>query len=304
MNKVNIANVDLNLLVVFDAVLLERNTVRAAKRLGLTQPAISHALTRLRAQLGDRLFVRAPRGLIPTPKALALEKPVREILAASESVFFGSKLFEPYHATNTFRLATTDYFEKIGLPFLLQFLENNAPRTTLMSRPTGGYLPKQGLEDGEFDLAIAGFYHDVPSNFRQQKLFTDDFVAVTHAKRKVPAKLTPEFYARQRHMVISPQGDLKTASREIMRGLGYEIHYAVGVTGFLSPARILTMTDLMLTCPRRLAEAYLENFPLKIHELPFKIPAMTIVQVWHERQQDDPAHQWLRQNLKEICTKL
>ena len=297
-------NVDLNLLAVFNAVVTERNTVRAAKRLGLTQPAISHALSRLRHQLGDRLFVRAPRGVIPTPRALALEKPVREILVAAEQVFFGLATFDPRKATNTFRVATTDYFEKIVLPFLLKHLETHAPGMTIMSRPTGGYLPKQGLEEGEFDLAIAGFYKEIPGNFIQQKLFMDDFVAVSHKKKKVPAKLTPEVYAEQRHIVISPQGDLKTTSREMMRALGYEIHYAAGVTGFLSPARILTMTDLMLTCPRRLAEAYGENFPVKIQELPFKIPPMTVVQVWHERQQGDPAHQWLRQTLKEITAKI
>lgn len=303
MNKMNISKVDLNLLLVFHAVMEEKTTTKAADRLGLSQPAISHSLNRLRDLLGDRLFVRASRGVIPTPKALAIEPTVREILERTEKVFFDPPVFNPKTAKITFRIATTDYFEQVALPHILKRTQIDAPHITLISRPTGGYLPTEGLEKGEYDLAIAGFYKDVPNRFLKQKLYLDDFVFVAHKNKKLgKGPLSYEQYAKQKHIIISPHGDLKTQSKEIMRKQGYEIEYSVAVTGFLSPARILSMTDLSLTCPRRLAQSYLEFFPLKIYELPYKIPTMSVVQVWHERQQDDPAHKWFRQLLHEVCS--
>ena len=303
MNKMNIAKVDLNLLLIFHAVMEEKTTLKAAAKLGLSQPAISHGLNRLRDLLEDRLFVRASRGVIPTPKAIALEPTVRDLLEKAEKVFFDPPVFNPKTADNVFRIATTDYFEQVALPLILKRLQKEAPNVTLLSRPTGGYLPKEGLEAGDYDLAIAGFYREIPDRYFQQKLYNDDFVFVTHKKRKM-GKLTLDRYSQERHIVISPQGDLKTQSKAIMEKHGYHIHYSVGVTGFLSPARILTMTDLALTCPRRLALSYLEFFPLKIYDLPFKIPTMSVIQVWHERQQDNPAHKWLRQLFYETCSAL
>lgn len=303
MNKMNINKVDLNLLLIFHTVMEEKTTMKAAARLGLSQPAISHGLNRLRDLLEDRLFVRASRGVLPTPKAMALEPIVKDILEKAEQVFLEPPKFDPKTAENTFRLATTDYFEQVALPLVLKRLQKEAPNITLMSRPTGGYLPKEGLEAGDYDLAIAGFYQDIPNRFFKQKLYQDEFVFVTHKNRKI-GKLSLEEYANQRHIIISPQGDLKTKSKEIMKKHGYDIHYSVAVTGFLSPARILSMTDLALTCPKRLALTYLEFFPLKIYELPFKIPTMNVIQVWHERQQDNPAHQWFRNLLYEVGQEL
>lgn len=305
MNKMNIAKIDLNLLLIFHAVMEEQTTVKAASRLGLSQPAISHGLNRLRDLLGDRLFVRSSRGVIPTPKAICIEPTVRELLERAERVFFDPPEFNPKLATDTFRIATTDYFEQVALPEILKRIESVAPNVTLISRPTGGYLPKEGLEKGDYDLAIAGFYKDIPDRFFKQTLFKDNFVFVAPKSKRIgKSPVTYEQYAKLRHMVISPQGDLKTQSKALMKKQGYDIQYYSAVTGFLSPARILSMTNLSLTCPRRLAESYIEFFPLKIYELPFKIPTMDVVQVWHERQQDSPAHKWLRQMFHEVCSGL
>ena len=305
MNKMNISKVDLNLLLIFHAVMEEKTTLKAATRLGLSQPAISHGLNRLRDLLGDRLFVRASRGVIPTPKAIQIEPTVRELLERAEKVFFDPPDFNPQLADNTFRIATTDYFEQVALPHILKRIQQEAPNITLISRPTGGSLPKEGLENGDYDLAIAGFYKDIPERFFKQKLYTDDFVFVAHKTKKVgKSPLSFEQYAKQRHIIISPHGDLKTQSKAIMEKHGYSIRYNVGVTGFLSPARILSMTDLTLTCPRRLAESYLEHFPLKIYELPFKIPTMSLLQVWHKRKQNNPAHKWFRQLFHDTLTEL
>ncbi|MFM8314065.1 MAG: LysR family transcriptional regulator, partial [Deltaproteobacteria bacterium] len=150
---VNIKNIDLNLLVVFGALCTEKNTTKAAQRLGLSQPAISHALARLRQQLNDPLFVRASRGLVATQRALELEKPVVHLLSQLDSLLTGPSVFTPRTARNVFRIATTDYFEQIALPKLLNVLEKEAPDVTVVSRPTLGSLPKTELENGHYDLA-------------------------------------------------------------------------------------------------------------------------------------------------------
>ncbi len=225
MNKMNIAKIDLNLLLIFHAVMEEKTTVTAAARLGLSQPAISHGLNRLRDLLGDRLFVRSSRGVIPTPKAVCIEPTVRELLERAERVFFEPPEFNPALAKDTFRIATTDYFEQVALPHILKRIQDEAPHVTLISRPTGGYLPKEGLEKGEYDLAIAGFYKDIPDRFFKQTLYRDGFVFVAPKNKKIgKSPLSFEQYAKQRHMVISPHGDLLTQSKAIMKKMAMTLN--------------------------------------------------------------------------------
>lgn len=178
MNRININQMDLNLLRVLDAVGIEKNTVRAAAKLGLTQPAVSHALNRLRDIFGDRLFVRASRGVVPTPLAQSLQNPVREIVSKAEVLFLGSALFNPLTTQKHFKIATTDYFEQIKFPVLIQIFQHQAPLSTLIASSTRGALPEKELESGELDLAIAGFYGEIPPRFFKQKIFEDDFVCI------------------------------------------------------------------------------------------------------------------------------
>lgn len=300
MNRTNISQIDLNLLLILDAVGTEKNTVRAAEKLGLTQPAVSHALNRLRDIFGDRLFVRASRGVVPTPLAQSLQIPVRELIAKAEVLFLGSSIFNPQTTQKQFKLATTDYFEQIEFPTLIQSFQTQAPLSTLISRSTLGVLPEKELESGEIDLAIAGFYGDLPPRFFKQKIFEDDFVCIgSKNNSSLKGNITIEKFAQFKHILISPQGDLQSKSKAIMKKKGFNLNYVAGVSSFLSPAKIISESDLVLTCPRRLAESFLDYFPLKIHELPFKIPPIEVVQVWHERNQDDHAHQWLRKLIRD-----
>lgn len=304
MNKINIGKIDLNLLLIFHAVMEQKTTVKAAHLLGLSQPAISHGLNRLRDLLNDRLFVRASRGVIPTPKALEIEPIARELLERAEKIFLNSPKFEPIKAKNTFRIATTDYFEHLVMPFVFRKLEKEAPDITVICRPLDARLPESRLESGEFDLAIAGFFKDIPDSFIKQKLFSDDHVCIVNKNKTFGKTLTLQKYAEQKHIISSPHGDLKTRSREILKKHGYDLQYVGGVSGFLSPARILSMTDLVMTCSRLLASTYAEAYPLKIYELPFQLMPFTLVQVWHERQQDDQAHKWFRGLIHEVCNQI
>lgn len=301
----NIKKLDLNLLVIFSCLCKERSTTKAALRLGLSQPAISHALTRLREQLNDPLFVRASKGLVPTDRALELEKPVLALLSQLDNVLGTPKEFIPLKANNIFRIATTDYFELVVLPRLLQRLEKEAPGVTIISRPTYGLLPKAELERGDYDIGVAGFYGKLPEGFMKQKLFNDDFVCASRKNHsRIRKNLSLLQYAEEKHILISVHGDMKAKTKDILAKKNLNQHFSTGVASFLSPGWIITSTDLLLTCPRKLAEVYEKYLPLKIYELPFELSSISVIQVWHERCQKDPAHAWLRQMIYGVCQEI
>jgi DNA-binding transcriptional LysR family regulator len=302
----NIRTIDLNLLVIFGALCAEKNTTKAANRLGLSQPAVSHALSRLRDQLKDPLFVRASRGLVATKRALELEGPVLKLLSQLDEVLVGPNDFDPLKSQSTFRIATTDYFELVALPKILMVLEREAPGITILSRPTLGSLPKTELENGEYDLAIAGFYGDLPEGFVKQKVFDDDFVCVSRTDHPRVKKKTLSLaqYAEEKHILISPQGDMKSKSQDLLAKKGLHQQFRAGVASFLSPGWILTTTNFLLTCPRKLAKSYEKYLPVVIYELPIEIPRIQVIQVWHERSHRDAAHSWFRQVIHKVCQEL
>lgn len=301
----NITSIDLNLLVVFRTLMQEKNTVRAGKILGMGQPTISHALRRLRESFNDPLFVRASRGLVPTRRALELAPGVSEFLQNIEQLLLTPGIFDPKSAAVTFRLATTDYFEHVALPQLLKIMEREAPHCTLISRPTSGELPKSALESGEIDLAIAGFYGKLPDNHYSQHLFSDDFVCVARrAHPHIGQKLKLKQYASEKHILISPQGDMKSQTAQQLKRHGFEQQFLAGVSSFATPGAIVCESNLLVTCPRRLALSYQRFLPVAIHELPFSIKGIAIVQVWHGRHHADPAHTWLRRLIHQVAQTL
>lgn len=169
-------------------------------------------------------------------------------------------------------------------------------------RPTGGDLPKAELYDGSVDLAIAGFFGEPPDGFYRQRLFDESFTCVVRADHPVvKRRLTLAQYTRLSHVLISPAGDLHGVVDELLASRGRRRHVAVGASSFLSPAWIVARSDLILTAPRRLARAYQGGLPLRLIAPPIDIPGFTVVQVWHERQNADPAHRWLRQLVARTC---
>ncbi len=297
----NIHNIDLNLLGLFHVLNEEKSVSKAALRLGLSQPAVSNALSRLRGILGDPLFVRGSKGLQRTPRALELEKPIDDFIHSIENILLEPKVFDARSSRATFRLATTDYFEQVFLPKLLKYMEREAPQMTLVSRPTLGKLPKDELESGSYDLAIAGFYGDLPEGYFQQIIFQDDFVCVAGKKHPVhKSKLTLEAYSKYQHLMISPQGDLQGRVDELLKKKNLRRQIRAGVSSFTSTGWALCDTDLLLTCPRKLAQRFTEYLPLAIQEPPFDLPALKIYQVWHQRTHVSPSHQWLRQAMARI----
>ncbi len=283
---------DLDLLRVFDHLHRERHLTRAARLLGLSQPAVSRALTRLRDALGDPLFVRAPRGIVPTPRADALAAEVREILRRTTALTQPAEL-DPAVLERTFVLASVDLVEADLLPRLAALLAKEAPRVAITSRPIG-VDASEALSTGRVDLAI-GVRSNVPPDAMSTQLFEDDFVCVV--RRGHPAmkkKLTLEQFASLSHVLISPAGTPGSVVDEALAKHGLTRRIAVRTHTFLAAPRVVAATDHVLTGPRRVLTAMARVDGLQLFAPPVALRGFAVLMAWHPRVQIDPVHVWLR----------
>ncbi|OBP16591.1 LysR family transcriptional regulator [Rheinheimera sp. SA_1] len=298
----NIKTKDLNLLLLFKVLFEELNVSSAAVRMDLSQPALSHKLNKLRHEFADPLFVRAARGLTATPKAIALAPAILQLVSELEG--FYQQQTQPDFLAQTDRLViySTDYIESLLLPDLLARFSEQAPNVQLVFRHTQGTLPKQQLERGECDLAIAGFYRDLPESFYQQQLLAEQFVVLLRQQHPLSDQiLTLENYCQARHIVTTLTGDLHGIVDQALALTGHSRLVCAGLSGFLSPAYLLEKNDLLLTCLKSLAELSRCSHPeLIIKDCPVPLPTVQISQIWHSRTQDDPLRRWLRHQIQQL----
>ncbi len=303
----NLLQRDLNLLMIFHVLYQEQNASRAAEILSISQPALSHKLNKLRHEWNDNLFVKAPRGLTPTPKAHAIAKQINELVPDLER-FYSSHL-EPHFDKRSDRIYiyTTDYIEQLVVPQLLCRIKKCAPNVTLITRNTRGELPRTELEKGQCDLAIAGFFASIPESFRQQALLEERFVVLaTHHNRFIDEELTLESYLACDHLVTTLTGDLNGIIDQQLNQIGQKRRILAGLSSFLAPPQIIReCPELIITCLESLAKLAVERDGqcLKMHELPISVPNVTISQVWHERTHLDPLRQWLREQIRDILAQ-
>ncbi len=296
----NLHAIDLNLLLSFDALLEEGSVTKAAKRVGVSQPAMSNALGRLRRSIGDELLVRTKTGMVPTPRALELAGPVREALSTLERALEDRGSFDAATAERKFVLATNDYAEMVLLPALALHCAKYAPGVDLSVRALGD-LPSSALESGEVDLAL-GVFQDIPGSLRQQGLFKDRFVCVARKDHpEVQGTLSLEQYARQTHVLISPRGKGPGVVDHVLAQQQLQRRVAVSVPHFSVAPLLVAQTDHVLTLASRVACAFGAALGLQVLEPPLDLPHFTIRQVWHQRFQQDAAHAWLRRCLAEIA---
>ncbi len=297
----NIASVDLNLLVAFDAIFKERNITLAAQRIGLSQPAMSSALGRLRRTFNDALFVRTGRGMQPTPYAQLLAPPIQracELIA--DSLLIGAT-FDPAHATRTFNLYMTDIGEAVFLPRLIGALASAAPavRVRVLRVPARG--AHEAMAAGEVDIAI-GLFPDLKAGFFQQRLYRDEFVCIVRSGHPaLRAALTTKVFADMRHAAIDSAGTGHQAVVE--RAFSRQrLHPRIAVTvpHFMALPAIVAETDLIATIPRRLARTFAAYPNITLVAAPLRIPSVDIRQHWHKRYHHDDANKWLRRLLAEL----
>lgn len=299
MLPMRLAGIDLNLLVALDAILETRSVTAAARELGRTQPAVSHALRKLRELLDDDLLVRTRDGMRPTPRALELRPAVRDALAAAERVLQAAPAFDPETARRTFAIAAPDMVALHFLPGLANQLAGN-PHLQLALLPTPADRIADQLADN-LDLAI-GVFRDLPANIREEPLWSERFACVV--RRGSPGargRFDVARYLSLRHLFVAPRGRGGSSVDDELARRGVARTVAITVPHFLIAPQVIAQTDLVWTAPVRLAGAFTDQLPLTLREVPFPIPGFTVTLRWHVRLDRDPGIAWLRRMLHDIA---
>jgi DNA-binding transcriptional LysR family regulator len=299
----NISGVNLNLLVAFDALYEERSVTRAARRAGVTQPAMSNTLSQLRGLFGDALFVRHRTGLTPTARANELAEPIRKGLRLLQSALTGPR-FDPATSERRFVVAASDYVELVLLPALLRRLNQDAPQVRLALRPWGLHEAPPELARGEADLML-GFYGQLPPHHYEQALFDDEYVCVVRRHHPtVKSKLTLAKYLQLSHVLVSANAEGTGSVDRALLALGKQRTIGARVSHFLTVPVLVAQTDLVAALDRRVAQVFAGPLGLKLFPPPLKLPKGTIGQVWHEQQHADPGQRWLRALIADVASKL
>jgi len=302
---VNLATLDLNLLRVLDALLRERSTVRAGDRLGLSQPAVSAALGRLRHALNDPLLVRQGQSMVPTVFAQELEEPLHQSLHRLELMLRGRPGFDPKQAEFDFRLSASDYFATTLMPDLVRRVSKQAPgvRLQLVNLVPDGYVDP--LDRYEVDLALLP-QGNFPSWVDSAPLFCSDFVAIARTGHPELAGVDPgtclplDLFCALEHVLCSPEGRWKGLGDAALAQAGRKRRVAVSVPFFQAVLSIVSGSDLIALVPLPLLGPTRSRNGLEVYLPPLPLTPPQISMIWHRRQTGDPGHAWMRQQIEAI----
>ncbi len=310
----NIARVDLNLLVYLDVLLRECNVTRAAEELGISQPAMSNSLRRLRDLFDDPLLVRTSDGMTPTDRALELQPLIRNVLAAAEIAVLPKTIFDAAASDRIFRIMASDYTEVTLLPQLLTRLRKEAPNIRL-DIMTPSDVSFHDVERGKVDLVINRF-DTLPQSFHQVHLWDDSFSCVMSASNPVIKNWSLDSYLSHKHVWVSKTGmgvGVGMSSDDVQR-LGW-VDEALGKLDAKREITVFTrhyqaalllgeQEDLIVTIPTIAARTMSNNPKVVILDPPFEIPRMRLKMVWSPLLQRDPGHKWLRQMIKDVSSEI
>lgn len=300
MQKSDISSIDLNLLKFLDALLRERNVTRAGARLNLSQPAASRALGRLRLLFKDKVVIRTPNGVEPTPRMLAMEPLVTRVLE-DVRIIVAPPRFEPSTTQHRFTIACLDHIASIVLPTLVGHIEKDAPGVKLeVPAPNGNNIRSVG--QGDADIAL-GVFEDgqLPAGFYRRWLYDEDLVCVVRRGHPIlSSQLTLAKFAAQSHVVVTITGQGNAMIDTALASQGKSRQVAVRLPHFLVAPMIVAESDLVLSLPRRLASHMAQWAPLELVELPLKVDMFSLSMIWHERTHGDPAQIWLRRQITEL----
>lgn len=290
---------DLNLLAVLDALCRTGSVSRAAELLALSQPAVSHALARLRDQTGDPLFLRSGRGLVPTARALALAEPVASLVASGRSLL-EPESFDPAHDPARFRLGISDFAGMTLLPQLMAALRSSAPHAVVEALPVGP-TPLRGLELGKIDLS---FWGAAPPEapLRHLPLFTDRYVVVLRrdhpALGRIDAPLGLDAYVAQAHAVVTVGDTGRSQVDTALAMIGLRRRIALVSPSFAANLAAVAASDLVATAPARLAETLPPG--LVARDLPFSVPEISYGIIWHPLRDAAPSQRWFRNLIAQL----
>lgn len=294
----NIASVNLNLLVVFEAMLEERSVSRAARRAGLSQPAMSNALRRLRQLFNDRLFIRTAAGMTPTRKALALAGPVRSGLAQLRAVLSEPMSFDPKASSRTFYLGMTDYAEFLLLPVLLRRLQSVAPNVQIVVRRLRGVFipPEAELRSGSLDAAV-GFFPETTSidpAIRSDEMFSESNVGIARRGNPHARPMTLKRFAALEHAAVFYGSEGRGLIDDLLTEHGLRRRLRVASPHFLSVPFIVAAGDLVAVVPEGLAQYFRNSLRLDVFKVPLPLEPLHMRLLWHERAEGDSANRWFR----------
>lgn len=295
--------VDLNLLIVLDAVLAERNVTRAAERLGMTQPAVSNALTRLRLLFDDALLVRRGKEMAPTPRALSLTGPIRGALDLIRASLACPDAFD-CTASHTFRLGIQDLGEAILLPRFLQWLEQLGARVRLDIRREPGAALHDEMRLGKVELVLDHVV--IPGEeFRRERVLDLELVPLVRRDHPtVGQALTLDEYVALEHVILEPREGQTNLAEQALALVGRSRRVRVQVPHYFSMPYLVSQSNLACTLPLPLARLFEQHFPVRVVSCPLPIQPIPLFMMWHVCQDSDPAHLWLRQALIELCGRI
>lgn len=302
----NLDKIDLHLIRVLHTVLTERSVSRAAIRLGMFQPAVSAALKRLRALSGDPLLVRSGAGMVPTDVALRMIEPAAGILRAAESMFSNAREFDPQTATDTFRIAASDYLDPLFLPRLVAALKAGAPLCRVEIHPLSADSNYQGhLAQGDFDLVI-GNWGEPPGDLHMAKLFEDEVVSLVGAGHPAVRRgWDAAAWLAAEHIAPMPtHPGARGVIDQMLDTLGFERNIAARCAHFGLIPDMVSATRLVLTTGRQYCERFAQRLPVKILPCPIEMPRLVYYQLWHERSHTSSAARWLRERTKSVAASL
>ncbi len=299
----NVNTFDLNLLRVFDAVMREGNITAAGARLGLTQPAMSHALKRMRELCNDPLFVRTTRGMKPTAYAQQLAEPVAQAIGVIRAALERDAKFDPATSSRTFNLLMTDIAELIFLPKLIPHIEKLAPNVSIVSTQAARDRYRDALEVGTTDLAI-GQLPDLQQDFHQQYLFDEPLVCLMRRDHPtIGKKLSLDQFLETGQISVSAPAQVDGLVKRALGKRAARRKIVLHVPHYLVVPMILMQSDLIAIMPRTLSTIFSAVSPVKSLPVPFAVAPVHVRQFWHARSHHDPGHQWLRATIAKLFAR-
>lgn len=286
---------DLNLLRVLLAIHDCRNVTAAAKRLGMSQPAASAALARLRHSLGDPLFVRNGTTMEPTPRARSIVERTREVIATIDQEILPNPTFDPAHTRETFTFCTSEIGEMVFLPALFDRLRSAAPHARIHCVSLSPKDLLNGLREGRVDCAL-GYFPDLDApNIYQQRLFSHDLVCLIGRHHHVTGpQLSLEEFCTLEHVQVRDGSRSQEMYESFLAEQGIERKIVLQISHYMSMPAIIERSDLIAVLPRSVAHIYEKHAAVRMIEPPVGIPAYSLKHHWHARNQKDPRHVWLR----------
>lgn len=295
---------DLNLLPIFVALMEERNVTRAAERLGMTQPALSNALTRLRTMMHDPLFIRERYGMQPTQVAQDLAPAIAAALSVLDDAVRGQQDFDPAEAEQLMTIAPNSYVEFVLMPAIVARLHARAPGIKLRLAPFGNDLAETGVMSG-MTAMVLGRIVDPPDNLVIQHLMDEGLACVVRADHpEIGDSISREQYERLKHVNVLPPGRLRVGLFQALEQQGLRRDVAVSVTHFLAAPEMIAVTDYCATLPGLICARLALDPRLKVVPTPVDLGTFPVDMGWHVRYRHDPAHRWLRSLIGEVAREV